>query len=210
WFFFEGNDLDDDESFESAQAEPRFGDGSGQVAAPRSRRGLADRSFTINAVRQLRSMADWLVPNGIGTFGWFRGQGGTVHRMYFYDFYATRTFDDYERARFETTKHAFQRGADICRQHGIRLIIFYIPFKFRVYGGLCSYPPGSRCADWRPWNLEEQSASFCRSAGLECMSLTEPMRQAARAGQLLYRPEDSHWNAEGHAFVARSIADIWM
>jgi hypothetical protein len=35
------------------------------------------------------------------------------------------------------------------------------------------------------------------------------MRDAAKEGDLLYLPDDSHWNAAGHAFVARTLAAIW-
>jgi hypothetical protein len=211
WFFFEGNDLDDDQSFENAMASRGPPGASAEAAPVSSRRGdIADRSFTINAVRQLRSMADWIVPNGSGTFGWFRERNGIERRMYFYDFYATREFGDFERARFETTKRTFQRGAEICRQHGIRLVVFYVPIKFRVYGDLCAFPPSSPCARWHPWDLETRFASFCRDANIEFVSLTVSMRQEAGTGRLLYLPEDSHWNAEGHAFVARRVADVWM
>jgi hypothetical protein len=157
---------------------------------------------------QLRKWSDWLVPNGIDSFGWFRDSDGVSHRMYFYDFYATRTLGPYEQQRFETTKAAFRRGAEICRQHGIRLVAVYIPIKFRVYGDVCTYPAGSRCVRWTPWDLEAQFAEFSRTAGIEFLSLTEPMHRAAAAGRVLYVPEDSHWSAEGHRFVAEQIARL--
>jgi hypothetical protein len=31
----------------------------------------------------------------------------------------------------------------------------------------------------------------------------------AAAGEVLYAPEDSHWNAEGHRFVAELLARQW-
>src|SRR5262249_22691068 len=209
WFFFEGNDLDDDQSFEDATAD------HGATRAARSpellsRRGggFMERSFTVNAVRHLRGMTDWLVPNNTDAFGWFRDAGGSVRRMYFYDFYATRVFGDYERGRLETTKKTFLRGAELCREHNIRLVVFYIPIKFRVYRDFCTFPAGSRCATRQPWDLESRFAAFCRDAGIEFRSLTDSMRRAAAAGRLLYATEDSHWNAAGHTFVAQQVASL--
>ncbi len=205
WFFFEGNDLDDDQDFENAMAFERGVPAPPEPAARRWR-GFVNRSFTMNAFMQLRESGDRLVPNGIDSFGWFRERGGAVHRFYFFDFYATRTLGDYERERFETTKATFRRGQEICRARNIRLVAFYIPMKFRVYGDFCTYPAGSPCAGWRPWDLEARFAAFCREAGIAFVSLTEPMRRAAAAGDVAYAPEDSHWNAAGHAFVARQVS----
>ena len=106
WFFFEGNDLDDDQDFENAMAYEQ-----GVPAPPHAPesasqkwRDIVERSFTVNAFMQLRKWSDWLVPNGIDSFGWFRDRDGASHRVYFYDFYATRTLGSYEQQRFETTK----------------------------------------------------------------------------------------------------------
>ena len=210
WFFFEGNDLDDDQDFENAMAYEHGVPAPPHApeSASRKWRDLVERSFTVNAFMQLREWSDWLVPNGIDSFGWFRDRDGTSHRLYFYDFYATRALGSYEQQRFETTKDAFRRGAEICRRHGIRLVAVYIPIKFRVYGDLCTYPAGSPCVRWKPWDLEAQFAAFCRAAGIEFLSLTEPMHRVASAGNVLYAPEDSHWSAEGQRLVAGEIAKL--
>jgi hypothetical protein len=210
WFFFEGNDLDDDQDFENAMAYEQGVPAPPHVpeSASRKWRDFVERSFTNNAFMQLRKWSDFLVPNSIDSFGWFRDRDGTSHRMYFYDFYATRTLGSYEQQRFRTTQTAFRRGAEICRQHGIRLVAVYIPIKFRVYGDLCTYPAGSPCVRWKPWTLEAQFAAFSRAAGIEFLSLTEPMQRAAAAGHVVYAPEDSHWSAEGHRFVAEQLAKL--
>ena len=211
WFFFEGNDLDDDQTFENGMMQP--GPNASPAPAPPAPvsyrwRGFVDRSFTHNAFLQLRAMTGWLVPNGIDSFGWFGDRSGVTHRFYFYDFYATRAFGNYERWRFERTRAAFRRGLEICRQHHIRLVVFYIPIKFRVYGDLCRFPAGSPCRQWKPWDLEAQFAEFCRTAGIELVSLTGPMHRAAAAGEVVYAPDDSHWNAEGQRFVAEQLARL--
>ena len=127
--------------------------------------------------------------------------------MLFFDFYATRQFGEFEQARFEKTKAAFLRTAAQARARGIRLILAYVPMKYRVYGDLCTYPSGSQCPYWHPWDLESRFAAFCRDNGIEYLPITEPMHRAAAAGAVLYAPEDSHWSADGHRFVARLIQE---
>jgi hypothetical protein len=211
WFFFEGNDLDDDQRYENAMAYESGVPAAGPSAAPWAARWrrIAARSLTRNVFTEARQLADWLVPNSVESFGWFRDINGDAHRFYFYDFYATRTFGEYERERFSTTTDAFRKGAEIARRNGIRLVVFYVPIKFRVYGDLCTFPPGSPCASWRPWALEPQLATFCRTAGIEFVSLTEPMQRAASHGKVLYAPEDSHWSPAGQTFVAQELARVW-
>ena len=209
WFFFEGNDLDDDENFEDAMAYERGV--PAPSAPPRAMRWRAflDRSFTVNTFLQLRAMGDRLVPNAIDSFGWFRDQAGRSRRLYFFDFYATRTFGSYEQERFEVTKAAFRKGAALCRAQGIQLVVFYVPIKFRVYGDVCTFPAGSPCVKWHPWNLEERFAAFSRDAGIDFVSLTGPLKRAAAAGEVVYAPEDSHWSAAGHELAARQVASAW-
>ena len=210
WFFFEGNDLDDDQNFENAMAD-RPATGVARPARPaeplaRRWRDFVDRSLTWNVFQQLRQLTDRLVPNRIATYGWFRDADGERHQMYFYDFYATRPITDFERARLEMTAATLRQAAEDCRRHGARFIVYFVPIKFRVYRDSVTFPPGSPCERWLPWDLESQVRALCERAGIPFVSLTGPMRQAAHRGALLYQPADSHWNAAGAAFVADIVA----
>jgi hypothetical protein len=212
WFFFEGNDLDDDEKFEDEMAYLR-----GVPAPPRAApswskrwRDLRARSFTQNAFTALRELTDPLVPDSADSFGWFRDARGDDHRLYFFDFYATRQFGDYERSRLATSVKALREGSDLARARGARLVVFFVPIKFRVYGDVCTFPAHSPCLQWHPWDLEARLADACRQQGIEFVSLTDPMRRAAAGGQVLYAPEDSHWNAAGQLFVAHEVARVAM
>ena len=204
WFFFEGNDLDDDQDVRERDGlrtgRPRT---ARHAQSPRRRNGGSRRAIVheqrVHAAqamvgspgaqqhRQLRlvSRSRWhLTPHVLLRL--LRHAHARLLRA----------------ATIRDDQAAFRRGAEICRQHGIRLVAVYIPIKFRVYGGLCTYPAGSPCVRWKPWTLEAQFAAFSRSAGIEFLSLTEPMQRAAAAGHVVYAPEDSHWSAEGHRFVA--------
>jgi hypothetical protein len=209
WFFFEGNDLYDDAAYENALAYYRA---HGTLDSPRSwtpdLRRFATASFSVNAFHLFRRLADPILPNEVSSIGWFPTAGGETSALYFYADAALR-WDDYEGERFEKTKAALRRGRDETAARGIRLLVVFIPTKFRVYGDYCRFPPGSPCLSWRPWQLPEALADFCRREGIDLLDLTDPMRQAAAAGRLLYAAEDSHWSAEGHRFVAGLLADDW-
>jgi SGNH hydrolase-like domain, acetyltransferase AlgX len=207
WFFFEGNDLYDDEAYENALA---YYKSHGTLASPPSWAPdfphLATASFTVSAFRLFRRLADPLFPNEVSSVGWFPAAGDAPRQLYFYGDAALH-WGDFERDRFEKTKAAFVHGRDLSAAQGTRLLVVFIPTKFRVYGDYCRFPPGSPCPSWRPWRLPEELAAFCRREKIELLDLTEPMRRAAAAGKLLYAAEDSHWSAEGHRFVAGLIAD---
>jgi hypothetical protein len=126
--------------------------------------------------------------------------------MYFYDFYATRPFTDFERSRLQIAMRALGRASEDCRQHGAALVVYYVPIKFRVYRDAVIFPPGSPCLTWTPWDLESRMRAECERAGIRFVSLTDSMRDAARHGALLYQLADSHWSAAGAAFVADLVA----
>ena len=210
WFFFEGNDLDDDQNFENAMVGRPDGAGAKGPAAPvplsRRWRDFVDRSFTWNAFEQLRQMTDRIVPNRISTYGWFRDAAGARHQMFFYDFYGDRPLGDFERSRLQITERALRTAADDCRRRGAAFIVYYVPVKFRVYRDTVTFPPGSPCLRWTPWDLESEMHRVCARDGIRFVSLTDAMRAAARQGALLYQPADSHWNAAGASFVADRVA----
>lgn len=234
WFFFEGNDLYDDQEFENmilylnehdtfdaadsneiVQDSDGGGDAAERGGKERGHRSWSDRwseyrkaSFTRHAFRLLRRLGHGVVPNGTPSFGWFRDDAGRRHRLYFYD-YALLEFTDYEEERFAITREALLAARRECEAREARLVVFFVPMKFRVYGDYCRFPPYSPCAEWTPWDLADRFAAFCEAAGIEFVDLTEPMRAAAAKGRLLYAPEDSHWNAAGHRFVAEQVHEAW-
>jgi hypothetical protein len=212
WFFFEGNDLYDDQEFENMLAYLEDHDIEDVGSNPpsgfdwsRYRRA----SFVTNAYGLLRRISHPLVQMPLPAHGRYRDQTDTLRQVFFHD-YAALTFTDYEHERFETTKSAFREGVALAREQGVAVALFFIPMKFRVYGELCSFDPDSPCRRWTPWDLPSRFLTFCAEEGLHCVDLSEPMHAAAAAGRLLYAQEDSHWNPEGHAFVARQVQAVWQ
>ena len=206
WFFFEGNDLYDDGTYETAIAYLReHGSyGAAQHHALDWNR-FPEASLSLNAFRLLRRTLDPIVPVVAPSYGLFQGPRGPDVKLYFYKDAALR-FDDYEEQRFAKSRRALSEGAALLRANGIALQLVFVPSKFRVYRDLCRFPSGSPCASWRLWDLEARFQEFCSKDGLPLLNLTGPMRAAAGRGEILYAPEDSHWNAEGHRFVAALLA----
>ena len=222
WFFFEGNDLYDDQDFENNMIYIKKNDDfkNGDNIGKQDRNKLSKpfdikwkkffkTSFTRNSFLLLRRLCHPVVINGVTTFGWYRDNQGNLHRQYFYSNYAMLTFGEYEKKRFGKTKETLRRAKEICQERNIQLVIFYIPMKFRVYGDYCVFPPHSPCIDWQPWDLVTYFTKFCVEEQIEFVDLTGPMRRAAETGNVLYAPEDSHWSIEGHVFVADLIRKAW-
>jgi hypothetical protein len=96
-----------------------------------------------------------------------------------------------------------------CRQAGVRLVIAFVPAKFRVYRGLCRFSPDSPC---RSWQVDDLPAALGRavrelSPAIGFVDLTPPFLAAAGQGSLLYLADDIHWSAEGHRLAAEVLAD---
>ena len=208
WFFFEGNDLYDDEGFEGSLPYLREHKPIDSGRWNWSWEDFLKRSFTRTTYRTIRRGLEPLAPNNVANFGVFRDERSVEHRLYFYD-YASISFGAYEKERFEKTKAAFRRGSQACEEHGIQLVLFYIPMKYRVYSPYCTFARSSPCLKWTPWNLAYHFRQFCDEESIAFVDLVEPMREAAAAGKVLYAPEDSHWNVAGHAFVAERLRDEW-
>ncbi len=211
WFFFEGNDLYDDQEFENMLVYLEDHDIGGLGAEPSSGVDwplLRHASFVANTYGLLRRTAHPLIHKALPAHGWYRDQDGVPRRLFYYN-YAALPFTDYEQERFKTTKAAFREGRELARAHGVAVVLVFVPMKFRVYGEWCSFAPNSPCQHWRPWDLPTRFASFCAEESFECVDLSVAMGGAAATGRLFYAPEDSHWNPAGHAFVADQVLSVW-
>jgi lysophospholipase L1-like esterase len=206
WSFFEGNDLYDDEEFENARLAPAV-DNAGQNGHAEGfarGQGWKQRSFTGNALRRIRRWAEPLFPNRAPWFGQLSRPGLERQTVYFAD-YAAVPWSDWIEGRWQRTKAAFEEAAAYAQAHDTKLIIMYVPVKYRVYHPFVEFAPDSPANDWTLWPLPGLFEEFCSDTGLDCIDLTEMFQAAVRRGEMPYAASDTHWGATGHRLVAERL-----
>ncbi len=106
----------------------------------------------------------------------------------------------------ETLASIFRDAEAQARRIDSRLLIVFVPTSFRVYHDLVD------CRDC-PATLDDVSGPIERmlrtvSPDIDYLDLTGPLREAARGGRLVYRPDDTHWTDAGHQVVAEAVSRV--
>jgi hypothetical protein len=92
---------------------------------------------------------------------------------------------------------------DLCRASDILPVLLYLPTKSQVYAEYATEHRGRRflqaVARQRPirTNMVEAITMLAQQVEIPLINLLPYFEQQAEAGQLLYYPFDTHWNAEG-------------
>lgn len=106
---------------------------------------------------------------------------------------ATPASAEFERALVQLKPHLAQ--------------VYFIPTNYRVYYRAIEGAQAAPLPDAK-WQYLQ---GLCAREGLVCTNLTAPMQRAAEAllrqGELLWWPDDSHWNGRGIALTAQVVAD---
>lgn len=203
WFFFEGNDLYNDQQFENILLSPWEARASGWTASHSWWR----RSFIRNAHAQLRLLLHALVPSQCPHFGILAVEGLRGKSVLF-GREAAFPWTDFERRRWESARETLNEAVRSTREHNINLLLVYVPIKFRVYRDFVDLPPQSEVRDWTLWPLPDLFGQFCRAEGLACLDLTEFLRGSVHGGNMPYAPADSHWSSEGHRLIAQRLQEV--
>jgi hypothetical protein len=204
WAFYEGNDLDDADRYEADRAEFE------RLLSRERPPSAFDRSFTRNAL--LFVSRSWLRPEprrpARRYAGRFDSRSAGAVPIYF-------ASGDYRRVGIERTgveriRSVLAEAHDVCRSHGVRLVVVFIPTKWRVYRDFCAFETDAACLRWGlddlPGVVEEVVARV--SGEVTFLDLTPRFRAQAAGGSLLYLPDDTHWSAEGHRVAARAVAEV--
>jgi hypothetical protein len=75
-----------------------------------------------------------------------------------------------------------------------------------VYRDFCAFPDNGYGKEWHINDLPTMLENWCRDHGIAYLNLTEALKAHAAQGELVYFPDDGHWNAHGHEIVATTIA----
>ena len=101
----------------------------------------------------------------------------------------------------------------IATEHHIVPIVLFFPTKTHIYA---EYSTSDSSTNWLTIreqqiaaknNTESAVRALCREIGVELVSLSPVFERAARRGQFLYYPFDTHWNSEARQLAASVVAE---
>jgi hypothetical protein len=199
WAFFEGNDLKDIGRYDQLKAQwPPAPD-------PRS---VSDRSFTWNVLTAFGRVAGLdksRYADLLKRSATLRTPIGKEERLYF--LYPGLPLSPQDREAIEKLAQILKSAYEVCEVEKMRLVVVFIPTKFRVYQGLCTFAANSPCASWIRNELPETLGNIVAqiSPGIGYLDLTDPFREQAAKGPLLYFADDTHWSPEGHKLAAQLL-----
>jgi hypothetical protein len=197
WLVYEGNDLRDAAWYESVRrAWPDL------VARQRA---FAQRSLLANAAAAARRLGEPEPPEApVARTRWGRLPDG--RRMWFLN--PAGPWAEWQLAALEVLGDVLAEGQRVSAAHGSRLAVVFVPDKFRVYRDVCVFPEHSECRTWQPNDFPDRLQGIVRRMTPEVgfLDLTTSLRERARAGALLYPPDDTHWSPAGNAAVADVLA----
>lgn len=207
WFFFEGNDLYDDHSFENflLAAPPSPEETATRPEGLAYDQGWKMRSFSIALLERLRRWSAPVFPSNAPYFARLAVPGASGQTVFFAD-YNGLPWSAWMADRWERARGTLESVAHFSRAQGIDVLFVLVPTKFRVYRPYVNFDDGSSCRTWSIWPVAELFSEFCQSAGVPCLNLTVPFQEAVRDGGMPYAIMDSHWSPEGHDLVAELLA----
>ena len=197
WAFFEGNDF----------AEAEYYD---KVVPSHSQSDFWQdfwfRSLTRNVAATMLRPARACVPNE------------TIHasQAEFIDaenvretvFFAPSELETPSDRTFHQVAATIAEAARLCRASNIRLVVAFIPEKFRVYHDLPNVSLVTETSRrWRVSDIPDRMRRLLREldSSIEYIDLTPALKVASLNGQATYLPDDTHWTDHGNRVAAETI-----
>lgn len=199
WFFFEGNDLKD------------IGVYAGTLGNFEERVARYDRFRKRSFVRNVLWFAA-LLTNRDDRLERRRScqladpPEGSPGRLYF--LYEGKPLTAREDSLFGVARREILAARSEARTAGADFALAFVPTKYRVYRGLCSWPEESDLESWVANDLPDRLEAFARQHGIPFVDLTDTLRAASKAGTLTYFEDDTHWTPAGHDAVAGAVAEL--
>lgn len=199
WFFFEGNDLLDVSKYERTIRN--------MDEMLKERESFKQRSFANNALLALATLTSPR-PSGeearrrSGRF--LRGQSQEETTLYFA--YAGAPLSEEDLANLRTAQGCLLHAQQLCASERAKLVILYVPTKYRVYRDFCEFPDDGYGRSWLINDLPSRLESWCKTQAIPYLDLTPSLKDSAGKGDLVYFPDDGHWNSLGHEVVTKAIA----
>jgi len=140
--------------------------------------------------------------------------GNRRHRIGFVDLIETEAVEEITRTdEWDRLGKILSSFKDVCERNGIKPIAVYIPSATQIYAKYSTDESGTQ---WRhkrnqqiaaQKNLETAFVHVSREVQIDLINLAPVFERAAEKGQMLFYPNDSHWNAEGREVAARYVAE---
>jgi hypothetical protein len=196
WMFFEGNDLQDLVDYEHLMAEEE------RARKRRVRRGAP----FLKSMLELLQRAVGCQPNPTASrrSGVFRTADGHDVRMYFGEVTSPASQNE---AAFDRFRDIVAEAYELARGQGAELAITYVPIALRVYRDVVRFPRDTECLDVDLSDMPDRVRRVTSSVShqISYIDLTPAFVAAARRGQLVYLPDDTHWSPEGHRLAAETL-----
>lgn len=197
WALFGGNDLRDVPNYEAALR--------GDKPPPPT---LKERLFLRNALvagggflQGLWSGVRWYpTEKALNRSALFKRADGVTERVYFG---ATET--PYSPHEWQVTVETLREANRLSTASGARLLVVYIPRKFRIYREYLTMAPGTEIATWTLNDLPGALGKWCADNGVDFLDLTPRLAPLVAEGRHPYFIDDVHWNPLGHETAAAAI-----
>lgn len=200
WMFYEGNDLRDMDDYVRDRA--RFSSLMEHYAS------LWQRSLTRNTLEGVARLYRGCVPDPLLVKQHIKVQvNGNVRPVYVLD--AMQTVSPKEEEALRQLKAILSEVYQLCREHGMRLVVVFAPQEYRVYHGLPQVVARSEEVEhWHvntlPGRLSEISLAI--APDIQYLDLTPVLRQEAAKGTAVFFWDDTHWTAAGHRVAAEAVS----
>ena len=203
WVFYEGNDLADAREYDE---KLRAFANSGFLELRLKSSFVRNASAAVLRMIQGRGMQECTPHQDLQKmYGTVRNQGGQS-RVYFMDHASGLPLQETES--LSKTRSALEAAYQLCREHGIRLVVAFAPEAYRVYQGLPNlFKVSDEVKRWEVNDLPERFRSIVAevSADIDYVDLSPFLKAEAERGIPVFLPDDSHWTPEGHQVVAKAL-----
>jgi hypothetical protein len=197
--FYEGNDLSDALHYRDTVAPSH----SGPPHSSDYFQSFFARSFTNNVLVQLKhGLARKASGKSHQAVVYMNGQ-----RITTYFLYREQPLTPAEQSAVDMTSAVLKEAHELCAQHDCRLVVAFVPQKFRVLRRFCQFPPECECRNWVGNDLPDRLREIVRSISADAgfLDLTPDLEDAVTRGVMPYYRDDSHWSEEGHRVTAEAI-----
>lgn len=201
WVFYEGNDLDDAYRYEERVS--LLGSIWGSLNS------TWERSFTRSLLIASLGLVRGCTPDQrvARNYGIALDENGQERKMYFSDGLRVASLTPQELSGLVKTGEAIKAAYELAEREGARFVVAFAPTKFRVYHDIAKFGGESPAASWLLNDLPDRLRGVVAeiSREIQYLDLTPVLKDAARANQLVFLLDDTHWGVAGHRVVAEAL-----